>query len=860
MKKLRLISSIIILLFIAINANSQYNIATYNGQTVTTCSGTFFDSGGLNGNYSGTQSYSITFCPGTPGAYINLDFSVWSIGAGDNMEVYDGTNTSANLLATFNTGLSPLNMVVSASILNPSGCLTLVWTSNSSNIGWNAAVSCGLPCQNFSVNLQSSTPPFHLDSGFYYIDICPNDTISIIAQGVYNLNDSIYHQSDNTTTFIWDMGNGFGDTTQTVTTIYDSIQGYEVQLFANDSNGCLSSQVPKIRVRLSTQPDLDGTTILQNPICQGDTTSLMGDAETQLWHATSSLNTAGVTYLPDGSGASYTSSLLFTAFSPGQTLQSGYDILGIVATMEHSYLGDLNIIITCPSGQSATLKSYPGGGSTFLGEPIDNNAQQIPGVGYEYAWRPTGTTTMLNALGTYNHSFTDALGTSYNNASYMPPSTSYPANATASGPYPLVDYLPETSYNTLIGCPLNGAWSITVTDNLGIDNGYIFAWGIEFATSVLPISWDYQPIIVSEAWNNTTGIIGTGGQVLIQPSDSGNFQYTYTVVDDFGCTYDTTLSVRVVATPEVDLGNDTTICGFGVVNLDATSTLPNVTYNWNTGNPGPIQQTNAAGTYIATVTNTEAGFSCANSDTVIVKQYDIADVDLGNDTCSTEPIVLYAGNKGHNPPFLYLWNDGTTADSLIVTTSGTYSVVVAIDPNTDCTSSDEVRVTIHEENFLGPDLDFCSFEQVTVKVPENGDASQHTYSWYLNGEALSFTGYYYEHSELAPGDYTLMVHTDNGCTDQIKLKSLDCNLEIPNIITPNGDGHNDKFVIDGLENYEGSILLIYNRWGTKIYESNDYQNDWGNENVADGVYFYRLITNVADRESIYNGSLTVLKN
>jgi gliding motility-associated-like protein len=222
--------------------------------------------------------------------------------------------------------------------------------------------------------------------------------------------------------------------------------------------------------------------------------------------------------------------------------------------------------------------------------------------------------------------------------------------------------------------------------------------------------------------------------------------------------------------------------------------------------------------------------------------------------------VLYAGNKGHNPPFLYLWNDGTTADSLIVTTSGTYSVVVAIDPNTDCTSSDEVRVTIHEENFLGPDLDFCSFEQVTVKVPENGDASQHTYSWYLNGEALSFTGYYYEHSELAPGDYTLMVHTDNGCTDQIKLKSLDCNLEIPNIITPNGDGHNDKFVIDGLENYEGSILLIYNRWGTKIYESNDYQNDWGNENVADGVYFYRLITNVADRESIYNGSLTVLKN
>ncbi|MCK5856339.1 MAG: gliding motility-associated C-terminal domain-containing protein [Bacteroidales bacterium] len=861
MKKLRLLLSIIIVFFLTIDANSQaYNIANYNGQTVSTCSGNFYDSGGPNGGYSGTLSYSITFCPSTPGASINLDFTVWSIGAGDNLKVYDGNSNAANLLATFNTTLSPLNMVVSASILNPSGCLTLEWTSNSSNPGWDATISCGLPCQNYSVNIQSSTPPFHLDSGFYYIDICPNDTVSITAQGVYNLNDSVYHQSDNTTNFYWDMGNGFIDTAQTVTTIYDSIRGYEVQLFANDSNGCLSSQVPKIRVRLSTQPDLTGTTIIQNPICQGDTTRLVGDAETQLWHATSSLNTAGVTYLPDGSGASYTSSLLFTSFNPGQTLQSGYDMLGIVATMEHSYLGDLNIIITCPSGLSATLKSYPGGGSTYLGEPIDNNSAQIPGIGYEYAWRPNGTTTMLGVVGTYNHNFTDALGTTYSNANYIPPSTGYPANATASGPFPLIDYLPETSFNSLIGCPLNGAWSITVTDNLGIDNGYIFAWGIEFASSVLPISWDYQPVISSEAWNNTSGIVGSGANVLIQPSDSGNFQYTYTVVDDFGCTYDTTLTVRVVPTPEVNLGNDTTICGFGIVSFDATSPLQNATYNWNTGNPGPIQQTNAAGTYIANVTYTEGSFSCSNSDTVIVQQYDIADVDLGNDTCATNDIVLYAGNKGHTPPFIYLWSDGSTADSLLVTTSGDYWVTVAIDPNTDCTSDDEIRVTIHEPDFLGADLTFCSFEQITVKVPEDGNASQHFYEWFLDGKPLSFNGFYYEHQELAPGDYTLTVNTDNGCTDKVQLKSLDCNLEIPNVITPNGDGHNDKFVIDGLENYQGSILVIYNRWGTKIYETNDYKNDWGNEDVADGVYYFRLITKVADRESIYNGTLTVLKN
>ena len=851
-----------ILLIIGITAKSQnYNISNYNGQTVSTCSGNFYDSGGPNGSYNQGENYSITFCPSTAGAYINLDFTQWNVGAGDNLRVYDGSTNAANLLATFNNTLSPVGMIVTASVLNPAGCLTLEWSSASSGAGWAAAVSCGLPCQNFEVVLQSSTPAFHLDTGFYYIDICPGDTVSITAEGIYNLNDSVYHQSDLTTDFIWDMGNGTFDTAITVTTVYDTIQGYEVNLYALDSNGCLSSQIPKIRVRLSTKPDMDATSVISNPLCQGDTTSLFGDAITQLWHATSSLNVAGQTYLPDGSGASYTSSLIFTAFSPSQVLQSGYDILGIKATMEHSYLGDLNITITCPSGQSATLKSYPGGGGTFLGEPIDNNAQPIPGVGYEYVWSPTGTITMLGANGTYSHTFTDNNGTTYNNASYLPPSTGYPANSTATAPYPTVTYLPETNYSNLIGCPLNGAWTITVTDNLQIDNGYIFAWGIEFANSVLPISWDYTPTISSEAWNNTSDIIyNNGGQITIMPSDSGTFPYTYTVVDDFGCTYDTTLNVRVVPTPEVHLGNDTTICGFGVVNIDATNSLPGVSYSWNTGNPGPIQQTNVSGTYIATVSYTENNLTCSNSDTLVVEQYDLADVDLGNDTCVSDQIVLHAGNTGHNPPFLYLWSDGSTADSLVVTTPGNYSVTVAIDPNSPCTTTDDINVSIYQPGFLGSDLDFCSFEQITVSVNDDGSGIQHSYNWTLNGDATPFNGYFYKHDELAPGEYTLAVDVDNGCHDEIKMKSLDCTLEIPNIITPNGDGYNDKFVIDGLENYEGSILVIRNRWGNKVFESNNYNNDWGDTDVPDGVYYFILITNVAGHENTYNGTLTVLKN
>ncbi|MCW3485393.1 gliding motility-associated C-terminal domain-containing protein [Chitinophaga nivalis] len=65
-------------------------------------------------------------------------------------------------------------------------------------------------------------------------------------------------------------------------------------------------------------------------------------------------------------------------------------------------------------------------------------------------------------------------------------------------------------------------------------------------------------------------------------------------------------------------------------------------------------------------------------------------------------------------------------------------------------------------------------------------------------------------------------------------------LFIPNTITPNGDGKNDKFVIPGLEKYPGSRLEIYNRWGNQVYISNNYGNNWDGYGLNEGTYFYIL--------------------
>ena len=69
-------------------------------------------------------------------------------------------------------------------------------------------------------------------------------------------------------------------------------------------------------------------------------------------------------------------------------------------------------------------------------------------------------------------------------------------------------------------------------------------------------------------------------------------------------------------------------------------------------------------------------------------------------------------------------------------------------------------------------------------------------------------------------------------------------LDIPNVFTPNGDGTNDYFVVDN-HGMETLNMLIFNRWGAKVYEWNTTQTAWDGtgldgEDVADGVYFYLL--------------------
>lgn len=157
--------------------------------------------------------------------------------------------------------------------------------------------------------------------------------------------------------------------------------------------------------------------------------------------------------------AGYTSSLNYTGFSQGQILEDVSGLLSVCVTMEHTWLRDLQMEISCPSGAATVMHMYQGtnGGTVFLGIPNDSDfGTPVPGTGWDYCWTPTAAAPMIPI-----------------------------GDTSVSGTIPAGDYAPNCTFDTLVGCPLNGNWTIKVTDLWGADNGFIFKWGVNFNPDII---------------------------------------------------------------------------------------------------------------------------------------------------------------------------------------------------------------------------------------------------------------------------------------------------------------------------------------------------------------------------------------
>ncbi len=907
----------------------------------------FYDSGNDFGNYSDNENVEIVFCPSlTTGTKMSVSLGTasgfdWDVDGSDTLYVYDGPDSNSPLLGAHNSVTHPTGFNYQASWNNPSGCLTFKFVSDGAvNAGgWSANVTCNNPMQPFSAHMQAYRNGIGVDilnpSDTGYADICLGDSLLFVGVGDFlydstSTNPYGYNQSNNSI-YEWDFTDGTSATGDSVWFYPPAQNGYLAILKIIDPY--LQSKSILSKVRVSTIPSFSGIINTRDSICLGDSTIIIGGitaTDTVGVDLTeSSFQIGGVvtgqTFLPDGGGSSYTTSVSINGFS-GQTINVGTDIQEVCMNIEHSYIGDLDIQLTCPNGTTIMLADIFGSsssGSTFLGD-ANSSGSTVPGIGMDYCFTigaTWGTMVAENSAG--NHI----------------PSTVTPGyNILAPG-----DFQPEENFSNLIGCPIDGDWTITITDNILQDNGYIFEWGITLDPDINPNNEFYSPVIVSEGWVNDPSIISGQNDtaIVVQPLTTGVHYYTYEVVDNFGCSYDTTVSVYVLPKPSVM--TDTIACN-NQFQISGTSSYQNSgVWSWNTNGSGnvtfspnnitlnPTISVDVVGDYILTYTdnqcNQDSSFNITfapspviqTDETICVQDYQITGTSsydggqwtyngpgtmtfLPNDTTSNPEInvdaegiytITYTDNQCNisnsfelnvvqtptvpsndtscvnqfqfvgtssyiggtwtysGPGNVTFTPNNTTESPLIeVDTKGLYTFTFT---DNQCAKDSTFEVYFPEYVSVNlSDLTFCIGSEETISAYSS--VAEATYLWNTGSTSSSIivqdSGLY----------YVKVTGLCNPDSDSSTVKLEDCTLSLTNVVTPNGDGFNDFLVFPNLNYYLESSLVIFNRWGKKIYEASNYKNDWDGRNQANGTYFYILTPSGGQVEAeLIKGTFTLLK-
>lgn len=343
-----------------------------------------------------------------------------------------------------------------------------------------------------------------------------------------------YVQSNQTSQFEWIFGDGGVGLGQEVTHAYQRSGAYYAHLVIRDAMGCVSAAPAVLRVRVAPRPLFESPLVAPTTVCVGDTIRLKGAiSPSSEAHVTARSKSEKFTLggfrsdslaIPDGIGAPYQSTLAVNAFAPGQTLDNALMLSEVRVNMEHSWARDLEIRLSCPSGKSVVLHQFAGqvGSKIALGIPNENDSfNPIPGKGFDYVWAATAS----------NPNWID-----YANM-FLP----------SGGVLPAGVYAPFQPYTQLTGCPLNGLWTLTVTDYWPLDNGFLFSWGIKFEAGLFPPEERFEPALVSGEWQSHVSIVShqiTEIEAIAQ--QAGPQVFRFEVQDAFGCRWDTALQMQAL--------------------------------------------------------------------------------------------------------------------------------------------------------------------------------------------------------------------------------------------------------------------------------------------------------------------------
>jgi gliding motility-associated-like protein len=367
-----------------------------------------------------------------------------------------------------------------------------------------------------------------------------------------------------------------------------------------------------------------------------------------------------------------------------------------------------------------------------------------------------------------------------------------------------------------------------------------------------------------------------------------SFDYTVTVQDGYCVNFDL-ITLSIAPKPNAEFVFSGNPCSsensfdFTTVN----SFDPSASFNWNLGTHAfthlPSDQLqrgisfDTLGQHIISLQVTENGcVSDLFSDTISVYPNPVARFTASNIKGCMPLTSLFEADSSNDENIHYVWSfgDGATAlgDSLSHTyiQSGYMSVTLIATNEHGCSSnySEQNAVQVFEKPIAEfktfPEIVFIGSDELTLtNLSENA-----LHSYYIIGSDTilgATTTYSFTDEGVYP--ITQVVTSGLGCSDEIThtvTVEFGSEYYVPSAFTPNNDGKNDEFKIIGSEVKEFS-LVIFDRWGNEIFESDDINTSWNgiastDNPMPEGVYVYRLeMRSKTNRDIVKSGAITLLR-
>lgn len=379
---------------------------------------------------------------------------------------------------------------------------------------------------------------------------------------------------------------------------------------------------------------------------------------------------------------------------------------------------------------------------------------------------------------------------------------------------------------------------------------------------------------------------GVSGSTFDPTGLSGMISVTYSVGSG-SCSDMLTQDIEVLSAPATPTfsANDSTVCAGETVTLSGSGS-GTVDYNVYSDNGG----SNLIGTAPldvnpATTTTyyleAEATNGCGNIGglqplTINVNPTPTLTVSADQNICLGQSVTLQATGSG-----TLSWSTSETTSSIDVSPTTTTTYTVSIVDGNNCSAEDSITVNVQQSASVSAVDDIASTQidqLVNINVADNDVGDENTISIIdnpTNGVASvqsDNTIDYLPLSGFVGNDSITYSICDVFCssicdTATVRIAvEMDDEFTVPGGFSPNGDGINDIFVIEGLDDYPDNSLTIFNRWGDIVFVSAPYNNDWSGQaegartitgdEVVSGTYFYIL---KLDDTTELHGSIEIKK-